>query len=126
MRPTASSSSKTHDKPEVKSPPRSKPAPPKAKAAPAAGTASKVKAKVGEGVAKIKDKVTSNGADHHEESTVPAEPAVKPSSEVVTETPTKSAAEEASSQPSQGEATPDVTSTDLTAETPNFEGATIR
>ncbi|KAF2755231.1 hypothetical protein EJ05DRAFT_479024 [Pseudovirgaria hyperparasitica] len=110
MRPTASSASKTHEKVEVKSPPRRAPAPAPASSKPKSGTgastASKVKAKVDEGVSKVKEAVTSNGNGVHEESATNSK--------------------EGNTTENTGEATPDVTSNDLTAETPNFEGATIR
>lgn len=106
MRPTQSSASKVHEKPEIKSPTRTH-APPRPKTGGVTGAISKGKKKVEGVVEQAKEKVTSNG--HDEE---------KPSSDSG-KVPTP--AEDTAATPPQqlgGEAS--------AIDTPNFEGGTIR
>jgi hypothetical protein len=120
MRPTAASSSKTHDKPHEKasSPPR------KAPAASKPSTLQKGKKKVEEVAAKAKELVT-NG--HSEEHTTEDEPAKE--SEHPEEIPEEATAEETSHEPEpEKAATPvqDVESSVAEIQTPNFQEETIR
>ncbi|OCL00901.1 uncharacterized protein K441DRAFT_599902 [Cenococcum geophilum 1.58] len=117
MRPTASSASKTHDK--VNSPPR-RTASVRSKAGQGESIVAKGKRKVGEGVTKVKERVTANGTgegSHHEEESGPAEPATEGAATGTNE---------------EGDAAHESAPAETTAgtgelmQTPNFEGETIR
>jgi hypothetical protein len=120
MRPTASSSSKTHEKPA--SPPRRGPsvkAPAKAKPDP--DTVAKGKEKVKEVVAKAKDAVATNGhSEEHQAETVEPDISNGGAGEAAEE-PTKPTEPVRESTP-----TDQVESSAVELQTPNFEGQEIR
>ncbi|KAK8165184.1 hypothetical protein BKA80DRAFT_342362 [Phyllosticta citrichinensis] len=120
MRPTAASASKTHDKTDVKSPPRRNPVP---KPKQANGEASKVKRKVVEGAEKAKDKAAAVVGKREPETSAKLEPSAPIDDKAEADAPADSGAGEGSETPvpSHGE-----DSTSMTQTPAGLEGGVIR
>ncbi|KAF2192625.1 hypothetical protein K469DRAFT_717195 [Zopfia rhizophila CBS 207.26] len=122
MRPTASSASKTHEKPT--SPPR-RGAPAKVPTKPRPGHESAVakgKRKAGEVASKAKEAVTTNGHDEGEHAEDSGSAEAIASSRAAPELPDELAQSERESTPAEQE----VESSAVELQTPNFEGQAIR
>ncbi|KAK7544458.1 uncharacterized protein J3D65DRAFT_663707 [Phyllosticta citribraziliensis] len=120
MRPTAASASKTHEKTDVKSPPRRNPVP---KPKQANGEASKVKRKVVEGAEKAKDKAAAVVGKKEPETSAKLEPSAPIDDKAEADAPADSGAGEGSETPvpNHGE-----DSTSMTQTPAGLEGGVIR
>ncbi|KAK7567510.1 hypothetical protein IWX92DRAFT_11220 [Phyllosticta citricarpa] len=120
MRPTAASASKTHDKTEVKSPPRRNPVP---KPKQANGEASKVKRKVVEGAEKAKDKAAAVVGKKEPETSAKLEPSAPIDDKAEPDAPADSGAAEGSETPVPNHSED---STSMTQTPAGLEGGVIR